>query len=73
VGVHDIGSEDIQADEMLLAGEADFNLPIAGVARTVVLHRFFEVGEQLLARAYHRVLKLARMIAGLAEAGEIAR
>ena len=45
MGGQDIGSDEIQADEMLLAGETYFNFSIAGVAWSAVLHGFFEVGQ----------------------------
>ena len=38
MGGQDIGSDEIQADEMLLAGETYFNFSIAGVAWSAVLN-----------------------------------
>ena len=64
MGGQDIGSDEIQADEMLLAGETYFNFSIAGVAWSAVLHGFFEVGQGCaveLAQLDERWLSLHRI------------
>jgi hypothetical protein len=46
VGIHHVRAEDIQANEMFLAGKANFHFAIAPVARPAVLQRLFEAGQE---------------------------
>ena len=45
MSVHHVCAEDVQADEVLLTGEADFHFPVPFIRGSAVLHGFFEPGQ----------------------------
>ena len=50
VGVHHVGAQDVQADEMFLTHEADFGDTVTSVHRTAVLHGLLKAFEKLPAQ-----------------------
>ena len=45
MGLHDVRAEDIHADEVLLAGKANFHFAIPFVGRSALIHSFFKPGQ----------------------------
>jgi len=58
MGGHHIGAQDVQADEMLLAGKPDFRFPVAFVGGSTVVHGLFEVEQDLMAQVAQPVESL---------------
>ena len=45
VGIYHVRAEDVQANEMFLAGKANFHFAITLVGRLAIPHRLFEAGQ----------------------------